>query len=127
MPEEQLQLFTGLNWENIIKLREIMTSMRDCQVNTVTQALVVFLVKPKTGNSNKMDAAILQLEHKQLVSKNSESVIKSFEKDILTSRLRFVASSRCDPIAHHTTEIAKMLLCSDSDSSKKLYLIADGT
>ena len=49
-----------------------------------------------------MIAVILQLEHEQLVSEYFESVIKSFEKDILPSRFGFAATSRRDLIAHHT-------------------------
>lgn len=68
---EKLFIFIGLNWENIILLRNIVTSMRDRQTHSVTQALVVFLFKLRTGNSNKILASILQLENEQLISEYS--------------------------------------------------------
>jgi len=47
-----------------------MTSMRNRQTRTITQALVVFLFKLRTGNSNVSLASILQdsnlLENEQL-------------------------------------------------------------
>ena len=67
LSEEKIHLFTGLTWENIIELREMLTSVRNNQTRNVTQALVVFLLKLRSGNSNKMIAAISQLEREQLV------------------------------------------------------------
>ena len=123
LPEKQLNLFTGLTWDNIIELRGMMTSMRERQTRTVTQALVVFLLKLRTGNSNKMIASILQLEQEQLVSEYTASIIKSFENDILPSHFGFRGTSRRDLIDCHSAEIAKKLYNSDD----KLMLICDGT
>jgi len=41
LSEKQLFTFTGLTWENIILLKDMLTSMRNRQTRTVTQALVV--------------------------------------------------------------------------------------
>ena len=51
LPEERLKVFTGLTWENLIKLREMMTSLRNSEQRYVTQAIVVFLFKLRTGYS----------------------------------------------------------------------------
>lgn len=67
MPEEQLMVFTGLGWENILELRNMLTSMRSTDTHTVTQVLIVFLFKLRTGNSNKLIAATLGLERQQQV------------------------------------------------------------
>lgn len=121
--EEKLQLFTGLRWEEIIQLRLMLTSMRNNQNRTVTQALIVFMMKLRTGNSNKMIAAILQLKSEQLVSEYSTAVMNAFEKDVLSSRFGFNAVSKSDLIQNHTSEIAKKLFnCHD-----KLMLICDWT
>ena len=45
LSEEKIHLFTGLTWENIIELREMLTSMRNNHSRYVTQALIVFLLK----------------------------------------------------------------------------------
>lgn len=80
--EKQLLIFTGLTWEDIMLLRDMLTSMRNRQTRTVTQALIVFLLKLRTGNSNKLLASILQIEHEQFISEYSTAVFKSFEEDL---------------------------------------------
>ena len=108
-PEDKLQIFTGLNWETISELRDMMTSMRNSETRTVTRYLIVFLFKLRTGNSNKIISAVLELEREQIVLEYSASIMKSFERDVLPSRFSFDAVSRCDLIADHTTNIAKTL------------------
>lgn len=83
LSEKQLFIFTGLTWENVILLRDMLTSMQNKQTRTVIQALVVFLFKLRTGNSNKILASILQIEYEQLISEYSTAVLKSFEEDVL--------------------------------------------
>lgn len=113
---------TGFTWENIVELREMLTSMRNRETCNVTQALVVFLTKLRTGNSNKLVAAMLQIEQEQLVSEYSAAVFKSFEEDVLPTRFGINAISRHDLIDHHTSDVAKKLF----DSDDKLMLICDG-
>ena len=78
LSNEKIHLFTGLTWENIIELRKMLTSVWSNQTRDVTQALVVFLLKLRSGNSKKMIAAILQLEREQLVSDYTASIMNSF-------------------------------------------------
>lgn len=74
-----------------------------------------------------MIAAILQLDQEQLVSEYCTSVMKSFEKDMLSSRFGFnlnkIDISKQDLIDFHTINIAKKLF----NSNDKLMLICDGT
>lgn len=100
-----------------------MTSMRENSSRTVIQALIVFLFKLRTGSSNKLIAATLQLEREQLVSDYSSSVIESFKKDIFPTQFGLSSVCREDLINNHTTEIAKILY----DAHDKLILICDGT
>jgi len=44
-----------------------MTSLRNSKSRYVIQALVVFLFKLRTGNSNKVISSIFQLEYEQSV------------------------------------------------------------
>ena len=62
----------------MIELREMLTSVRNNQTRNVTQALVVFLLKLRSGNSNKMIAEILELEREQLVFDYTASIMNSF-------------------------------------------------
>ena len=77
LSEEKIHFFTGSTWENIIELREMLTSERNNQTRDVTQALVLFLTKLRLGNFNQMIAAILQLEREQLVSDYAASIINN--------------------------------------------------
>lgn len=60
LSEERLKVFTGLTWKNIEERRNMLTSLRNSHGRT--QAFVTLLFKLKTGNSNKVIAAILGLE-----------------------------------------------------------------
>lgn len=57
--EKQLKVFTGLNWEQLNVVKDMLTSLRNRQSRSVIQALVVFLFKLRSGNSNAMIASIL--------------------------------------------------------------------
>ncbi|XP_066595448.1 uncharacterized protein [Prorops nasuta] len=124
LSNEKLYVFTGLNWENIIEIRDLLTSMRNTDIRSITQALIVFLFKLRTGNSNKLIASILELDEEQLVSTYSEQVIKSFEKDILPLYFGFNKACRDDLVKNHTTAIVKNL---HDTSNDKLFVICDGT
>jgi len=100
-----------------------MISMRNRQTRTITQALVVFLFKLRTGNSNAILASILQLENEQLVSEYSSAIVKSFKKDVLPFHFRLTFFNRNDLIQNHTTEIAKNLFA----NHQNVMLICDGT
>lgn len=121
--EQQIKVFTGLSWENLLELKDMMTSMRNTQSRSIIQALVVFFFKLRTGNSNKVLASILNIENEQIISDYSSSVIKSFEKDILPGRFGIMSMDRDDLIKNHTTDIAKRLF----NVEDKLFLICDGT
>jgi hypothetical protein len=77
----------------------------------------------RTGNSNRLIAAILGLQREQQVSEYCQSVIKSFEKDVLPLHLGFQALSRDHLIANETSKMAKTLL----KIQDQLLLIFDGT
>jgi len=123
LSKQQLDVFTGLTWDNLIQIKDMMVSLRNSKSRSVIQALVVFLLKLRTGNSNKMIASILQLENEQSVSDYSTSIIKSFENDILPFHFGLHAVNREDLIQNHNTEITKKLF----DVCDNLFLICDGT
>lgn len=118
-----MQVFTGLFWENLLEIKEMMTSMRNSQSRSVIQAIIVFLFKLRIGNSNKMLASILNIENEQIISDYSASVVKSFENDVLPGRFGLNSFDRSKLIQNHTTEIAKNLF----DAHNHLLLICDGT
>lgn len=124
LPENRLITFTGLTWENLFVLRDMMTSLRNSDSRNVTQAIVVFLFKLRTGNSNNVISSILGLERPQQVSDFSASVLKSFENDVLPSRFGIKASDRQYLIEKHTAPVAKLL---HNVNDSQLALVCDGT
>ena len=60
LSEKYLFVFTRLTWKNTRQLRDMLTLMRDRHTRSVTQTLVVFLFKFRTGDSNTVLASILQ-------------------------------------------------------------------
>ncbi|XP_058805630.1 uncharacterized protein LOC131672433 [Phymastichus coffea] len=122
--EDRIKTFTGLNWEQIIELREMAVSLRNTDNRTVTQALVVFLFKLRTGNSNEMICSVLGLDRHQQVSEFSKSVLSSFERDILPSRFGLRSIDRDDLIKNHSTVLLQNL---HDVSDDNLGLVADGT
>lgn len=102
----------------------MLTSMRDSDERSVIQALVVFLVKFRTGNSNDIIQKIFGLKYPQQVSDYFHQVIESFEKYILPVHFGINAKSRQDLIKNETSYLAKHLL---EFGETSLGLIFDGT
>ncbi|XP_058804597.1 uncharacterized protein LOC131674731 [Phymastichus coffea] len=122
--EKRIQTFTGLNWEQLIRLREMMTSLRNTDNRTVNQALVIFLFRLRTGNSNEMISSVFGLDRPQQVSEFSKSILKSFEKDVLPSRFGLKAVNRNDLIENHSTILLQKL---HNIKDSNLTLVGDGT
>ncbi|XP_008553228.3 uncharacterized protein LOC103575255 [Microplitis demolitor] len=123
MSEDQVKTLTGISWENILNLRSLLTSMRDTRTRSVTQALIIFLFKLKTGNSNETIASIFGLPYAQQVSEYFTQILTSFEKEILPYSFRYNAVSRQQLIAN-TSDNAKKLL---NVNENQLILIVDDT
>lgn len=81
--DQRLMALTGFNYEDLNELCAKMISMRNSKTRTILQALVVFLFKMRTGNSNSVVASVLGLDREQQVSDYCAEVINSFERDIL--------------------------------------------
>lgn len=122
--EERIRVLTGVNWEQLIELREMMTSLRNTDNRSATQALVVFLLRLRSGNSNEMICSILGLERHQQVSEFSISILKAFENDVLPTRFGLKAVKRDDLIKNHSTFLLKKL---HNVGDNNLALVADGT
>ena len=74
LSEKQIQIFTGLSWENLLEIKDLMTLFRNSQSRSVIQALVVFLFKLRSGNSNTLSASILNIDNEQLISEYSKTL-----------------------------------------------------
>lgn len=119
--EERMHALTGHSWDDIIILRSMMTSMRDSDNRNVTQALVIFLFKLRTGNSDKVIAAVLGIDEKR-VSDSIHAVLKCFKNDVLPSKFGINVHSR-EFFISQTSPVARML----HDFGDSLAIICDGT
>jgi len=93
-PEEDLKTFTGPSWENINELCGMLTSIRNTDARNKTQALVTFLFKLRSGNSNALIASILGLDRDRQVTEFKDAILRSFENDVLPTNFSVEAISR---------------------------------
>lgn len=59
LDERRLKIFTGLTWQQLYKIKNMITTMRSSIGRNIEQALVVFFLKLRSGNSNTLVASIL--------------------------------------------------------------------
>lgn len=120
---KDLQILTGFEWNQIVEIKNMFITLRDTDNRTITQALIVFLIKLRTGNSNRLIAFMLQLKNEQLVSEYSNTVLRAFKKHILPTRFGLDSVNRNGLILNHTSHIALNLF----HSHEELILICDIT
>ena len=102
LSEPRLKAFTGLTWEALIELRDMLKgSMRNTETRSITLALIIFLFKLRSGASNNIIANVFGLSHDQAVSNYCLSVRRVFEVSVLPDRFGVNAVSRADLIAKH--------------------------
>lgn len=87
------------------------------------QALVVCLFKLRTGSSNNFISSVFEIENEIKISDFCESVINSFERDILPKYFGIKSITREDLIRDHTSIFARKLF----NITDQLVLIFDGT
>ncbi|KAK7871248.1 hypothetical protein R5R35_007537 [Gryllus longicercus] len=93
LSEERIKAFTGHNGDTIILVRDMMQTMRDSHNRNVLQALVIFLFKLKSGNSDKLIAAIMDITE-EVVRDSIQSVLKCFRDYVLPTYFGVEAHTR---------------------------------
>ena len=124
LTEKQLFSFTGLSNDQLQDLKELLVSMRSSHSRNVTQALVIFLFKLRTGSSNDFISSVFGIDNPIKVSDFCESVINSFEKNVLPKFFGIKSIAREELISNHTPIYAKRLFKLTDDT---LALVFDGT
>lgn len=120
---ERIKSLTGYTVAEIKTLKNMLVTLRNSQNRSINQALLIFLFKLRTGNSNTITASIFDIKSEQLVSAYCKSVLDSFAKDVFPLRFGARACSREDLIANHTSPYVKKL----HGFEDRLLLIADGS
>ncbi|XP_068993908.1 uncharacterized protein [Neodiprion pinetum] len=123
LSDQRLEVLTGLSYANLNELSGKMKSMRNSKTRNILQALVVFLFKMRTGNSNTIIAFVLGLDRDQQVSDYCAEVVNSFKKYILPEGFEYFSESRDDLVEHKTSDTVKKLY----ELKDQLVLIFDGT
>lgn len=121
MSDERVKSLTGFTWSDVLNLRKLLTTMRDSDNRNVLQALVIFLFKLRSGNSNPIIAAVMQLEER-IVSESIHAVLNCFEKEVLPKYFGVHCKDR-EFFISQTAPIAHLL----HDITNKLVVICDGT
>ena len=122
LTEKQLFSFTGLSNNQLQDLKELLVSMRSSHSRNVTQALVIFLFKLRTGSFNDFILSVFGIDNPIKVSDFCESVINSFEKNVLPKFFGIKSIARENLISNHTPIYAKRLFKLTDDT-----LVFDGT
>lgn len=73
-------------------LRDMLTILRNTEIRSAPQAIIVFLTLLRTVNSNALISTMLQLNSPKLVTKYSNAVMKAFEANILNTRFGVLAN-----------------------------------
>lgn len=121
--DERIQLLTGYDVEQIKTLKNMLVSMQISDTCSVNKALFVFLFKLRSGNSNSITASIFDIKNDHQVSDYCESVLSSFNRDVLTLHFGVHAYSREELITNHTSPYVKKL----HGFENRLILIADAS
>lgn len=122
MSDEKVKSLTGLIWLDILELRGMLRSMRDSENRNVLQALVIFLFKMRTGNSDLTIASIMEVTER-IVNDSVHSVLNCFEKEVLPKHFGVKAFSR-EFFLENNAPLADLLHGSCED---RLFVICDGT
>ena len=97
--------------------------IRNYRAKSANIALFVFLFKLRIRNSDYMITSILQLRDEPVFSDYINSIIKSFDNDVLSLRFGIHSVFRHDLLQKHITEMAKKLF----NLNQNLFLIRDIT
>lgn len=119
--EERLKAFTGHTWEQVLKIQEMLTSMRNSENRNILQALIIFLFKIRTANSNRLIAAILDIKI-AIVNDSIISVIKCLKEVVLPQKFGLPTYTR-DFLLTQTSKVPELLY----GFTNCLVLICDGT
>lgn len=97
--------------------------MRNSDNRNVTQAVVAFLCKLRTGKSDKIVSAILGVEDEKMISEFIHSVLQCFKRDVLPKHFGLHSTSREYLIKNHTAAAAQKL----HTLSNRLAIICDAS
>jgi hypothetical protein len=127
LSDDEYRLLTSLSREDFNDLIQRISSsgIRNSSNRSIRTAVGVFLCKLRLGVSHRLLASMFQLSNKRAVSKIIDSARQAILKNFVPDNLGFRHISRQEVIDHHTTSIARQLMC--DGASDIATLVIDGT
>jgi hypothetical protein len=127
LTDDEYPLLTSLSRKDFNEFVEIISSsnIRNSCNRSVRSAIGIYLCKLRLGLSNRLLACMFELPDKRTVSRIIDSARQAILKNFVPYNLGFGHITRQDVIDHHTTTIARELMC--GGNSNTAILVIDGT
>ena len=122
VPDSQLKALTGFDGREFVQIMYSVTSIRATSSWNPAQAMLIFLYKLRTGNSNEIIANTFELHSKQAVSTCFNLVLEAF-KNVTATEFGPTSLTR-STLLENTTATARQLFRMRDD---QVALIMDGT
>jgi hypothetical protein len=127
LTDDEFRLLTSLSRNDFNDLVNIASSssIRNSSNRSIRTAIGIYLCKLRLGLSNRLLASMFRLPDKKSVSRIIDSARQAILKSFVPYNLGFGHIKRRDVIEHHTTTIARELMC--SGDSNTAIVVVDGT
>lgn len=99
--------------------------IRNSSCRSIRTAIAILLCKLRLGLSNELLAIFFQLPNRRAVARSIESARRALLNTFFQTNVGFNHVSRDQIIRHHTSSIARKLLCEDDQETA--IVVADGT
>jgi hypothetical protein len=127
LTDDEHRLLTSLSKDDFNEIIQIVSSssIRNSCNRSIRTAIGIYLSKLHLGLSNRLLACMFELPDKRTVSRIIDSARQAILKSFVPFNLGFSHITRQDVINHHTTTIARELMC--GGASNTAILVIDGT
>ncbi|CAF3845452.1 unnamed protein product [Rotaria sp. Silwood1] len=127
LTDDEYRLLTSLSKDDFNKFVKTVSSsgIRNSSNRSIRTAIGIYLCKIRLGLSNRLLACMFQLPDKKTVFRIIDSARQAILKSFVPYNLGFEHITRHDVINHHTTTIARELMC--GGASTTAIVVIDGT
>ena len=127
LSDDEYHLLTGLSKYDFNELADIVSTsnIRNSSNRSIRTAIGIYLSKIHLGLSNRLLASMFLLSDKTNLSQIIDSARQALLTSFVPQNLGFGHITRDDVIHHHTTTIARELMC--GGTSNTAIVVIDGT
>ena len=123
LSDDEYITLTGFNKTQFQEITDSLSSLKNSVVRSVRTSIAAFLIKLRTGLSNKMISVLFGLQEPQ-IQRIVTSVRTAFMTDFVPNNLGFHHITYEDFCKKHTTKTASTLFSSGPDDA---IVVLDGT